>query len=277
VDRAIEFVKMSGTGNDFVMIDNRGGPIAEGRKAAAARHLCDRRRSVGGDGLVLLERADGPAAADVRMRIFNADGSEAEMCGNGSRCLAMFARERGAAGERMSIQTMAGVISAAVDGASVRVELTRPAPIADRGALEFAGQTRRVWFTNTGVPHAVVFVEDLEIVDVRAWGSALRFHAAFGQAGTNANFVRVTGRGRIAVRTYERGVEDETLACGTGSTASALVAASLEGWASPVSVAVQSGEELTIHFRGRAPQYDGASLEGTVSVSFRGVVEFDRG
>jgi diaminopimelate epimerase len=200
---------------------------------------------------MLLESSE---LAAVRMRTFNADGSEPAMCGNGSRCLAHFARALGAAGDEMKIETLAGVLHAKVEGPRVRVELTRPEEVVSRGELEFAGERREVFFTNTGVPHAIVFVDDIEGVPVREWGKALRFHKDFGDPGANADFVKVLAPGRIALRTYERGVEDETLACGTGAVASALIAAWREGWPSPVAVHVRSGEELEISFLGPAPR-----------------------
>ena len=272
MSRTLRFTKMSGTGNYFILVDNRAGAIAEDRKAGLARALSARRVAVGADGLILLEKSD---AADVRMRIFNADGSEAEMCGNGSRCLARFAVSAGAAGAAMTIETLAGPVRAEVEGSTVAVELTPPGEIASKGELSFAGQRREVWFADTGVPHAVVLVEDIEDADVRAWGRALRFHEAFRPRGANADFVQALAPGAIAVRTYERGVEDETLACGTGAAASALVAAHLNGWSSPVDVHVRSGEKLRVHFRGRGPRFDGASLAGAVAVTFRGEVDID--
>jgi diaminopimelate epimerase len=175
----------------------------------------------------------------------------------------------------MRIQTVAGEVGAEVDGMNVRVELTRPETIRSCGELAFGGQKGEVWFTNTGVPHAVVFVDDVESVDVKAGGHDIRFHEQFRPAGANANFVQVVGPNKIVVRTYERGVEDETLACGTGSTASALVAASRGDWGSPVTVGVRSGEELVVHFEGSAPSYDGAALEGEVTLSFRGETGLD--
>ncbi len=270
----LRFVKMSGTGNDFILVDDRPGTIPEAKKADLARAVCPRRTAVGADGLILLESS---TSADVRMRIFNADGSEAEMCGNGSRCLAQFACALGAAGPEMKIETLAGVIRARVDGGRVRVELTRPEEVVSRGELTFADQTREVFFTDTGVPHAVVFVRDLDSAEVREWGRALRFHEAFGAPGANANFVEILTPGRLAVRTYERGVEDETLACGTGAVASALVAAWREGWGSPVAVAVRSGEELEVQFSGKAPRYEGARLEGAVAVTYRGEIDLPDG
>jgi len=266
---SLAFVKMSGAGNDFVLIDNRAEELPEGRKAALARAICERRTGVGADGLILLERPSG-RGCDVRMRIFNPDGSEAEMCGNGSRCLALFATELGAAKAKMTIETPAGPIRAEVKSGRAEVELTPPGEISSRGVLEFGGARGEVFFVNTGVPHAVTFVEDLDGADVRAWGRALRYHQAFAPAGANADFVCVSGPNSIAIRTYERGVEDETLACGTGAAASALVAASREGWGGAVRVSVRSGETLVIRPSGRPPRYDKVALEGGVRVVFRG-------
>jgi diaminopimelate epimerase len=262
-----EFIKMSGTGNDFIVTDNRNGKIPEEAKPGLARTLCPRRTAVGADGLLLLEMSD---TADVRMRIFNADGTEPEMCGNGSRCLAYFARRLRAAGPEMMIETLAGVLRAEVDDHTVRVDLTRPKEISTYGELEFAGERREVFFADTGVPHAVVFVDDLDAVDVREWGRAIRNHGEFQPWGANANFVKIDELGSIAIRTYERGVEDETLACGTGAVASALVSAWREGWDETVSVRVRSGEDLGVHFHGPAPEYERAMLEGDVSVVFLG-------
>ena len=268
--RTLRFVKMSGAGNDFVMVDNREGAVAEEDKATLAREVCPRRVAVGADGLILLERSE---TCDVRMRIFNPDGSEAEMCGNGSRCLAHFALSLGAAGPKMTVETAAGRVHAEVEAESALVELPPPAEIVSKGELEFADRRGEVFFIDTGVPHAVLFVDDLDGTDVKALGRAIRFHEAFGPAGANANFVRVEGPGRIELRTYERGVEDETLACGTGATAAGLICAWREHWASPVTVSVRSGETLRIQFRGSGPRFDAATLEGAVAVAYRGELE----
>lgn len=268
-NKPIAFAKMSGTGNDFILIDNRDELFPEGIKSKLARSLCERRLGVGADGLILLERPS-LRGCDIRMRIFNPDGSEAEMCGNGSRCLASFAYESGAARQKMTIQTLAGPVRAEVTDGYVEVELTPPGEIATVGELELEGARPEVFFVNTGVPHAVTFVQDLEAIDVRRLGRAIRFHKAFAPAGTNADFVAISGQNSIAIRTYERGVEDETLACGTGAAASALVAAWRQGWSGPVQVNVRSGEKLTIRFEGQPPRYDTAWLAGAVKTTFRG-------
>lgn len=271
--RPVPFVKMSGTGNDFVLVDNRTGFVPEGEKAALARLVCRRRFSVGADGLLLLERSD---AADVRMRVFNPDGSEAEMCGNGARCMARFAFETGAAPESMTMETLAGTLHAEVLSEAVKIELTRPSRMKQLDVKPPGAEgPEKVWCMNTGVPHAVVFVTDLEGVDVAGRGGAVRRAPEFKPAGANADFVQVVGKGVIAVRTYERGVEAETLACGTGAVAAGLLAAAREGWRSPVEVRVRSGERLLVHFEGEPGAPSAVHLEGKVRVTFRG--EFDRG
>ncbi len=212
---------MNGAGNDFVMLDNRDLSIKLDGPAIA--RLCDRHRGVGADGVLLAEPAqDG---ADFRMRYYNADGGEAEMCGNGARCFARFVnRLHEGRLDGLSFETLAGMISAEFPGDQVRINMSAPHGLKLDQALDVAGQRLAVHSVNTGVPHAVVFVEDLDGVDVPRLGAGLRYHEAFAPKGTNANFARITGPGQIAIRTYERGVEDETLACGTGMVACALIA-----------------------------------------------------
>jgi diaminopimelate epimerase len=207
----IEFGKYEGAGNDFVIIDNREKRFEPQPALVAA--LCDRRFGIGADGLMLLEEERG---ADFRMRYFNSDGPEATMCGNGGRCIALFAFHVGAAGERMSFVAVDGphraeVLSCGGDAGRIALGMTEP-----HGLAEAEGG----WFVDTGSPHYVRFVEDTERVDVRGEGRRIRHLPAFaGTGGVNVNFVEVTGEGRLKVRTYERGVEDETLACGTGAVA----------------------------------------------------------
>jgi diaminopimelate epimerase len=292
VARTIRFTKMSGSGNDFVVVDNRAGILAEPELAAFARAVCPRALAVGADGVLLLEPAR-KADCDFRLRIFNADGSEPEMCGNGGRCIAAFAAalglgqpvpppppgEGGGVGEpvlrRLRFTTPAGMIGAAITAPGrVRIELTQPSPIVRHACLSFAGRTADVHLVNTGVPHAVVVDEALEALDVRTLGRALRNHPAFAPAGANADFIRPESGQMVRLRTYERGVEDETGACGTGAVAAALVAAALWDWKSPVRVRVRSGEELQVYFAGSGPRFTRTELEGPVAVTFQGVVEF---
>lgn len=277
--RAIPVVKMSGTGNDFLMVDNRKGLLTESALADLARAACPRRISAGADGLILVEPNRIPHH-EYRMRIFNADGSEAEMCGNGSRCCAVFARQIGAAGARQVIETLAGTLHAEADddGRSAKVQLSPPDQLVVRENVPVLGQNLKLHSLNTGVPHTILFVEDASQVDVRALGAAIRGHAVFKPKGTNANFVQPLGGSAIKLRTYERGVEDETLACGTGATASAIITALVHHYTPPIQVHVASGDTLLIHFdpdrtaMTRSRPY----LEGAVRTIYRGEYYWDR-
>jgi len=269
--RAIPVVKMSGTGNDFLMIDNRENLLKEGEAAELAKSACPRRISAGADGVILVEKSakDGH---DFRMRIFNADGSEAEMCGNGSRCIAVFARQLGAAKETQRIETLAGTLNATVakDGLSAKVQLSQPSALELRKGVDVLGKPSDLFFINTGVPHAVEFVDDVSKVDVSKAGACIRYHDAFKPKGTNANFAQLMGNNTIKVRTYERGVEDETFACGTGSTAAAIAAGFVHGYNSPVKVLTAGGSTLTIHFEKKGDGVGAPFLEGSVDTIYKG-------
>ena len=248
----LPFTKMNGAGNDFVLLDNRTADLH--LDAAAIARLCDRHRGVGADGVLLVERPEGPQA-DFRMRYYNADGGEAEMCGNGARCFARFATRLetagggGAARESLRFETQAGLIHARLEGELVRLNMSPPTAGMALGALELDGLTfPEAYFLNTGVPHVVLPVPDVERVDVHPVGRAIRYHGRFAPKGTNANFIQTLGSREIILRTYERGVEGETLACGTGATASALIHAEMLNLRSSVTVAVhvRSGDVLQI-------------------------------
>ncbi|MCU0561272.1 MAG: diaminopimelate epimerase [Desulfobacterales bacterium] len=263
----IAFTKMSGCGNDFIVIDNRGRPLDEASLAALVTGVCRRRLSVGADGVILIEAS---AAADFRWRFFNADGSRAEMCGNGARCAARFAVLNGIGGPQVSFETDAGLIRAQVDGTQVRVAMPEPGEIRLERPLALAAGLLRVSTVDTGVPHAVLAVADVAEVDVVGLGREIRRHPAFAPAGTNADFISTDGAGGLCIRTYERGVEDETLACGTGAVAAALVAAETMGAASPVRLRTRSGEPLTVHFRRRGGRFCDIFQEGGARVIFTG-------
>lgn len=265
--RSIAFTKAVATGNDFVVIDNRSGDIKD--LGPLAKRVCDRKRSIGADGLLALERSD---KADIRMRILNPDGSEPEMCGNGSRCMALFAVARGIAPADMTIETAAGILKASVRGETVKVMLTEPRDIKWNLCLMINKCPYKVDFVNTGVPHVIHFVDDLDKVDVKSLGSHIRSHGEFAPAGTNADFVKIVDKKTIRVRTYERGVEDETLACGTGSVASAIIAAEAEKMSSPVTVETHSGEKLKVYFDVVDGQFRNVYLEGKASLVFDGSI-----
>ncbi|MGC1478955.1 MAG: diaminopimelate epimerase, partial [Chthoniobacterales bacterium] len=217
----LAFTKMNGAGNDFILLDNRSKALSLSTSQIA--RLCDRHRGIGADGLLLVE-PPAAGAADFRMRYYNADGGEAEMCGNGARCFSRYgARLLGeTASSALSFETPAGVISASLLGEEVELAMSAPHSLAPSNDLTIEGTLVSTHSINTGVPHAVVFVDDLELADVRTLGARIRHHEHFAPAGTNVNFVAKTEEG-IAIRTYERGVEDETLACGTGVVAAALI------------------------------------------------------
>ncbi|MRR39226.1 diaminopimelate epimerase [bacterium] len=267
-DHTIEFTKMSGTGNDFIVIDAYHTTLDIDWSAFAAKY-CPRRTGVGVDGLLLLGRS---LTVDFDYRIFNADGSEAEMCGNGARCAAAFAVEHGFAGRNMRFTTRAGIIEARVNPDDVSIMMTPPHDLQKGIDLDMDGQKVQAHFINTGVPHAVLFTRELDDTDVHGLGRKIRTHKRFAPAGTNVNFVQVTGGTSIRVRTYERGVEAETLACGTGAVASAILshaAGKVSG--SPVRVSVPGGD-LKIEFTCGDGEYRDVWLTGEVSYIFRGTL-----
>lgn len=269
---SIRFDKMQGAGNDFILIDNRAGVVPDDRKSGFAKRFCRRAMSVGADGLILLEH---DPEFDCRWSFFNADGSVAEMCGNGARCMAVFARKIGAATkDSLTFRTLAGPIRATLVPGGARLGMTDATVPVLRPKLPVNGRALDAWFLNTGVPHAIVPVESLDAVDVKADGAALRHHEAFKPAGTNANFMAKDGAG-VAIRTYERGVEDETLACGTGSVAAAIVAAALYGLSSPVAVRTRSGAVLRIGFAARADRIADVTLEGPAELVYEGRFDWD--
>jgi diaminopimelate epimerase len=265
----IHFFKMTGTGNDFILIDNRKGLLDADHCQDLIRRACRHRLSVGADGMILIEN---DPEVDFKWRFFNADASEAEMCGNGARCAARFAYLTGIVCKpQMAFRTLAGIIKAELLDRTVKVQMPSPHSLRMGLRLEADGRSFDLDFINTGVPHAVCFVAnegELESADVAGWGRALRFHSHFQPAGANVNFVLVRDAQHIAIRTYERGVEGETLACGTGAIASALVAAARSRVVSPVEVRIRSGESLTIHFTRKDNRFEQVYLEGEARVAY---------
>ncbi|MDH3329731.1 MAG: diaminopimelate epimerase, partial [Desulfobulbaceae bacterium] len=201
--------------------------------------------SAGADGMIFIEESD---KADFKWLFFNGDGSEAEMCGNGARCAARFAYMQGIAPAHMHFETVAGIIEAKVSDINVSVLMTEPKDFRIDRNIELEGRVRHLHSVDTGVPHAVLFVENFDGVDIRETGRMIRFHKDFMPAGTNVNFVQPLEDGSLKVRTYERGVEDETMACGTGAVAAALIAAVRGMASSPVDITTSGGDRLTILF-----------------------------
>ncbi len=265
----LRFTKMNGAGNDFILIDNRMGDVRLDRTQIA--QLCDRHRGIGADGILLLEKPGN--RADFRMRYFNADGGEAEMCGNGARCFARFANKVAAAKEKISFETQAGVISAELKGDLVTLGMTEPTDLRLHLELGIAGENKTVHFVNSGVPHVVIPVPNIDDVDVRREGAAVRYHKIFSPSGTNVNFIDKRGAKKIAIRTYERGVEDETLACGTGIVASALIFGATEGCHGPMTVVARGGDELQVGFETVAGRFCNVTLTGPAQFVFEGTIE----
>jgi len=268
-DKGVVFWKASGSGNDFIIIDNRDLSLNVKDLPAFARSVCRRKVSVGADGLLLVEPS---ATADFRWRFFNSDGSAAAMCGNAARCVARFAFENGIAGQIMSFETQAGIIHAEVAGDVAKVRLTDPSPLKQDIRVHLSGGECGLDCIDTGVPHAVCFVASAEACDVAATGREIRQHAVFQPEGSNANFALVINRHKMRVRTYERGVEDETLACGTGVVASVLAAAGRRFVDSPVDVTVQSGENLRVYFTRQNGAFSEIYLEGKVKIVYQGTL-----
>lgn len=272
----LPFAKMSGSGNTFVLIDNRGRVVERALAEADLSvdgfviRICSPLHGVGADGLILLEGSD---TYDFAWRFFNADGSHANMCGNGARCAARYARLVGAAGDSSDFETGAGVVHAELRGTDVRVLLTPPGTVTPDVALELGGQPYVGHFIDTGVPHLVIPVPQVGQVDVEALGAEARNDPRFQPEGTNVNFVSVTPEGALKVRSYERGVEAETMACGTGVTAAALVMAHLGAVRSPVTVIPLSGESLTVHFTREGDAFKAVTIDGPARVLFTGEID----
>ena len=264
----VPFTKMAGAGNDFIMVNNVKNPVHLDWAAFAIRS-CALKTGIGADGVIVLgEDTD----TDFTLRIFNADGSEAEMCGNGARCAAFFAHQQGIAKTPMRFKTLAGIIGAKIDGEDVAIEMTEPFGLETDIAIDVFDKHLIAHFINTGVPHAIIFSDAIDNEPVADLGRAIRFHSRFSPAGTNADFVQVLDHNRIRVRTYERGVEDETLACGTGAVASAIISEHLGKVASATVFVTMKGGELKIDFAKQGNQYLEVWLMGPVDTVFTGEV-----
>lgn len=270
----VDFTKMSGAGNDFVVVDNRSKRIKDGRKAA--RILCDRRWGVGADGLLLLEKGK---KGSYKMMYYNADGSYGGMCGNGGRCIASYAVLNKIAAKRHRFEALDHIYDAVVSQKEVVLSMKDPKDVQLGDEVSLKGRRLLVNSVDTGAPHVVVPVANLggslrlPDVDVVNLGREIRLNGKFSPAGTNVNFVERLGGNSIKIRTYERGVEDETLACGTGSIASAIVAMDLWKLKSPITVIPQSGIPLRVEFEMLGSSAVNVQLAGPATVVFTGTVE----
>ncbi len=266
-----EFFKLSGSGNDFIFVFNFDNSISPEEGSELARLLCRPKFSISADGFILLEKPENPQAK-FKWRFFNADGSEAEMCGNASRCVARLVVEKGLFQNPFYFETKAGLIYAEVKGKRVKVALTKPKELH----LNFLIRTDYEWFmahfVNTGVPHVVIFYDEVDDLDVNFLGAKIRNHEMFAPEGTNVNFVCLKEEGikkYLKIRTFERGVEGETLACGTGAAASAYIAWKQGLISQPVEVLTRGGEILTIYIDEKQNQI---YLEGETRFVFEGKI-----
>jgi len=261
--RKFEFTKMVASGNDFIIFDNRRSNLKNGPEIAAM--LCPRTSGIGADGLIFIEKS---RRADFKMRIFNPDGSEAEMCGNGIRCAAFYKGKR-----KTRIETMAGFLSAELKEDKVKVKMTDPEDLQLNINLNIDGRIYQVNYVNTGVPHAVYFVENLEATNVRLLGKLIRYHRQFEPEGTNVDFEKIVDQDAVQIRTYERGVEAETLACGTGSVAAALIYhhkfVETEG-SHQINVQTKGKEVLKVYFDYENGSFENVWLEGKARIVYKG-------
>jgi diaminopimelate epimerase len=269
----IGFHKMSGAGNDFVVLD--GNPLgAPDALPALAAFLCSRRESIGADGILVVERGEG---ADARVLYYNADGSRAGMCGNGARCAARRARELSLGGDEMVLDFWGTRLPVVVGPDTVRVGLGAPRDVRLHLPLTIEDRELTVHFVNTGVPHAVLEVASADRAPLETLGPVLRRHPAFGAEGANVDFVEIPAQGPLLLRTFERGVEGETLACGTGAAATALVTWWLGKRAAPVALRTRGGHQLRVHIhagaQGPGAEVDQVWLEGEARTVFRGEIE----
>jgi len=269
----VEFTKAVASGNDFVILNNFGNKYRDlkTRFADFARFVCRRRFSVGADGLLVLEASK---TSDFKMRIFNPDGGEVSMCGNGIRASAVCAYENNLAAEKMKIETLAGVLAAEINSQSVKVKMTEPKDVKIDQNIGIESSIVNMHSVDTGVPHAIHFVDNIKDYPVKKIGELVRRHKVFEPEGTNADFVKVIDPSTIEVRTYERGVEDETLACGTGIVASAVIANIVHDVRQPVSVLTKSKETLKVYFRKERDVFKDVYFEGKAFIVFKGVLEY---
>jgi len=266
----IIFTKAVASGNDFIIIDNKSGELnaRDLDYSLAAKDLCRRNLSVGADGVLVLEDS---SEASFKMRTINPDGSEVDMCGNGSRCSALYAAKNGW-GEDLTIETGAGLLKAEVKGESVKIKMSDPKDVNLNINLGIGDNLIVTHHINTGVPHVIHFVDDLKVAHVAGVGRKIREHTMFAPGGTNANFVGDISENGASIRTYERGVEAETLACGTGSVATALVLGLLGMAASPTKILTKSGEVLTVYYKMSGRKISDVYMEGDARIVYEGKV-----
>ncbi|MFH1612368.1 MAG: diaminopimelate epimerase [bacterium] len=261
----INFTKMSGTGNDFIIFDNRK-KIKKLIDASFIKKLCERKRGIGADGIILLEKTK---TDEFKMRIFNPDGNEVEMCGNGARCFVFWLKKNLLIKDKVSFVTKAGILQAEIKNKLIKLKMTSPQNIIPEIKLK---KDLKVSFVNTGVPHTVILTNNLQETNVIELGKFVRYHQKFQPNGTNVNFITVKDEHTLYIRTYERGVENETLSCGTGIVASVIISDVLKYINSPVKVHTFGGDILKVYFEKEKNTYINVYLEGQAEIIYEGQI-----
>ncbi|WFB34805.1 diaminopimelate epimerase [Kiritimatiellota bacterium B12222] len=267
------FWKMHGAGNDFILFDDRDLTFPDQDHDLICK-IATPKYGVGSEGVILIQPSE---TADFRMRFYNPDGSEVEMCGNGARCVSKLAYEIGAAPSEMKFDTVAGVIAAKILAEEqVELTMTEPKDLKLNGQLELDGEVLTYHFVNSGVPHVVIEVDDVDSIDLPTMGAAIRYHQEFSPRGTNVNLIEITGTDSLKVRTYERGVEAETLACGTGMVACGLIAGTLGRVSTPVNITCASGDVLGVNYRSTDEEsMENVTLTGPAVHVFKGEINIE--
>lgn len=264
----LSFSKYQGAGNDFILIDDRSLRFPAD-DSSLIQKLCSLRFGIGADGIVLLRSS---TLADFRMRIYNLDGTEASFCGNGLRCLALYIEHLGLKGNAFSVETESFVVPCTVFRDKVSIKLPFPKTLCWGGKFEGDLAPYEFFVVDSGVPHAVIFVEDLETYPVQELGKAIRFHSVWAPSGVNVNFIKVMPDGAVRIRTYERGVEGETLSCGSGAAAAAFVVSQQKGSFKPLRVTPKSGEHFEFSFQ-QTSLGRHLLMQGPASLVFEGKME----
>lgn len=264
----ITFAKFVGAGNDFILIDDRSLLFAS-EDLSLIQTLCCRQIGIGADGLILLQPS---LKADFKFRIFNSDASEAEMCGNGMRCFGAFLFSLGLYKDPFFIETKEKILTLSTDSKTqqIVVEMGQIKDLKTSITLLIDDQLIELHHINTGVPHLVIFCDQLDSIEVQSLGAKIRYHEHFAPKGCNVNFVKRVAPGHLQIRTYERGVEKETLACGTGATAAALITSELFGDDTKIKVGVKGGDTLLITFSKENGHYKEVKMSGSAFCTFTG-------
>lgn len=269
----IYFSKYSGAGNDFILIDNRQKIFPANDPSLIAK-LCHRHMGIGADGVILLNDSK---IADFQMQVFNADGKEAEMCGNGIRCFTRFLSDLGFSQSSFKIETMKNCLETYLDGEDITTKMESPKNFRPHIILPIEGKELHINCLNTGVPHAVIFIDDIDNAPLLSLGPIIRHHPMFQPEGVNVNFAQIYSPKKVIVRTYERGIEGETMACGTGSTAVAIIGAITGKLTTPVEAQTRSKSKLTIDFSiSESGSIDNVTMKGPALFVYRGIIPLAR-